>query len=766
MKCNQCGAEVTEHNNFCTQCGNVINTKSRLQETQSSEGMNTEQPNTEQENTEQENTEQENTKKLNSETIKEDTIKGEIINQLNINNNVEENRYESQFEAVATNMDKPLKNKKPMNKKPIIISGILAVLLLCLAAGGIFLQNSKKAQAFDKKVKAFEEYCSTYQLGDMSEEYASLMEEADIAIKNKDKESYKGLKESFEAFKNDLELYQQLVAAYSGKLEEYEASFGKLMLVDEEYTTMIELQASLEEGLQVCSLEQIQEAVSELDDLYIGCVDSNVLMVEEAKSRIDNFDRNQLMATEDSILRQYESNASTYMNDNDYLKAYDEYQNGVLLIEQIEKSWNYLFNVEQVDVSAFPTVKLYVSGYNMLTGDMVKLAADRIAIKELIGGTYGDVTINKVGQLDEKEQLNTSLVADVSGSMYEQMEVVKEAMRKFVDCIQYSSGDQTSLITFDNTVNVNTAFSNSKSQMVKEINTMYAGNSTALYDALYVAICQVAEQEGAKCVIAFTDGYDNVSVRTSDDVISVANKYGVPVYIIGIGYDVDASELSTISDETGGFYQSIDDGKAMEDIYNKIYRENKELYLIEYTSNQTDTDANQELYLTYTGDDCYMRSTASFQPSIMQMKNEDYSDLISNTRLSDSEIEEEVVRIREVYNKITSKKSKHKYDETSIADGVTSYSENGEVRLIVVKKGSNYSDYTRYYYFEDSKLIFAYIEGSDSHRLYFKDDVLFRWRYASDAVKFSEAENHDNEDSADFRTWETFAIDEAYAYYR
>ena len=756
MKCNQCGAEVAEHNIFCTQCGNMISTKSGLQKTQSSEGKNTEQP----------NTEQENTKILNSEAIKEDTIKEEIINQLNINNNVEENHAESQFEAAAANMDKPRKNKKPMNKKPIIISGILAVLILCLAAGGIFLQNSNKAHAFDKKVKAFEEYCSTYQLGDMSEEYDSLIEDADKAIRNKDKESYKGLEESFETFKNDLKLYQQQVAAYSGKLEEYEASFGKLMLVDEEYTAMIELQASLEEGLQVCSLEQIKEAVAELDDLYIGCVDYNVYLIEEVKARIDSFDRNQLMATEDSILRQYETNASTYMNDNDYLVAYDEYQKGVLLIEQIEKSWNYLFNVEQVEVSAFPTVKLYVSGYNMLTGDMVKLAADRIAIKELIDGTYGDVTINKVGQLDEKEQLNTSLVADVSGSMYEQMEVVKEAMGKFVDCIQYSSGDQTSLITFDNTVNVNTGFSNSKSQMVKEINTMYAGNSTALYDALYVAVCQVAEQEGAKCVIAFTDGYDNVSVKTSDDVISVANKYGVPVYIIGIGYDVNVSELNTISDETGGFYQSIDDGKDMEDIYNKIYRENKELYLIEYTSNQTDTDANQELYLTYTGDDCYMRSTASFQPSIMQMKNEDYSDLISNTRLSDSEIEEEVVRIREVYNKITSKKSKHKYDETSLADGVTSYSENGEVRLIVVKKGSNYSDYIRYYYFEDSKLIFAYIEGSDSHRLYFKDDVLFRWRYASDAVKFSEAENHDNEDSADFRTWKTFALDEAYAYYR
>lgn len=750
MKCNQCGEEVAEDNNFCTKCGNRLDTHA--------ENNNTEDLDIEEYTTEKQNTEQLEPNQQIVETIIDETTNGENTEQLNSNNFVEQNHNEEQKE---NRMDKP-----PRNKKPLIIASIVAVLLLCSVVGVMFFQNSKKVQAFDKKVKEFEEYCSTYQLGDMSEEYDSLIEEADKAIKSKDKESYKVLEESFETFKNDMEIYQQQVASYSGKLEEYETAFGKLMLVDEQYVSMNELQASLEEGLQVCSLMQIQEAVKELDELYTGCVEYNSFMIEEVKARIDNFDRDQLMATEDSILRQYESNASAYMADNDYMQAYDEYHNGVLLIEQIEKSWDYMFNVEQVDVTTYPTVKLYVSGYNMLTGDLVKLAADRIAIKELIDGTYSDVTINKASQLDEKEKLNTCLVADVSGSMYEQMDVVKEAMEKFVDCIQYSSGDQTALITFDNTVNVNTAFSNNKNQMVNEINNMYAGNSTALYDALYVAVCQAAEQEGAKCVIAFTDGYDNVSIKTSDEVISVANKYGVPVYIIGIGYDVDVNELNYISEETGGFYQSIDDGKDMQDIYNKIYRENKELYLIEYTTNQTDSEAIQELYLTYSGDDCFMRSTTAFQPSVMQTKDEDYSGLISNSRLSSSEIEDEVLRIREVYNKIVSEKSKDKYDETNLADGVTTYSENGEIRCIVVKKGANYSDYTRNYYFENGKLIFAYIEGSDSHRLYFKDDVMFRWRYASDAVKFSEADNHDNEDSADFRTWEAFALDEAYSYYR
>ena len=72
--------------------------------------------------------------------------------------------------------------------------------------------------------------------------------------------------------------------------------------------------------------------------------------------------------------------------------------------------------------------------------------------------------------------------------------------------------------------------------------------------------------------------------------------------------------------------------------------------------------------------------------------------------------------------------------------------------------------YARYYYFENEKLIFAYLEAGDSHRLYFYNERQFRWRYASNAVNFSEADNHDNEDSQEFREWENLALDEAYRY--
>ena len=47
---------------------------------------------------------------------------------------------------------------------------------------------------------------------------------------------------------------------------------------------------------------------------------------------------------------------------------------------------------------------------------------------------------------------------------------------------------------------------------------------TSLYDALYTAVERVAAQNGARCVIAFTDGNDNYSNCTKEDVVNYLKK--------------------------------------------------------------------------------------------------------------------------------------------------------------------------------------------------------------------------------------------------
>ena len=81
--------------------------------------------------------------------------------------------------------------------------------------------------------------------------------------------------------------------------------------------------------------------------------------------------------------------------------------------------------------------------------------------------------------------------------------------------------------------------------------------------------------------MAFTDGMDNYSNCTPDNVIDVAQRYHVPVFIIGIGSQ-DYKEAQRIAEVSGGKYFNISEINSMQDIYDEIYRMEKELYMLEY----------------------------------------------------------------------------------------------------------------------------------------------------------------------------------------
>ena len=84
-------------------------------------------------------------------------------------------------------------------------------------------------------------------------------------------------------------------------------------------------------------------------------------------------------------------------------------------------------------------------------------------------------------------------------------------------------------------------------------------------------------------------------------------------------------------------------------------------------------------------------------------------------------------------------------------DDVTMYFDGNDVKCVVVPGGTNGSTYSRYFYFDHGQLFFAYYEGKDAHRLYFKDDVMFRWRYCTDKDQPDNAENYDQLDTEAYR---------------
>ncbi len=118
------------------------------------------------------------------------------------------------------------------------------------------------------------------------------------------------------------------------------------------------------------------------------------------------------------------------------------------------------------------------------------------------------------------------------------------------------------------------------------------------------------------------------------------------------------------------------------------------------------------------------------------------------------DVEAVVLQIRDRYDKIVSGISSNSYDITVVEEGVTAYSEQDQVKAIIVKEDYDGEEYARNYYYDGDKLFFAYYEGSDSHRFYFNGDQLIRWRYCSDAADSSKAVNYDMESTTSYLQWE------------
>ncbi len=255
--------------------------------------------------------------------------------------------------------------------------------------------------------------------------------------------------------------------------------------------------------------------------------------------------------------------------------------------------WSNLSNLVPVtiryvssDVSDYPNVKLYFTVEDS-DGNTVMLSSPNAAIKEVVSnGAEVEREIKSFEQLEGREGISIELVADKSGSMDSDLGTMQTIMSQFVNALDYESGDMVELIAFDSYVMYMCTYTQDTSLLNNGIYNMTTYGETALYDALYEAVTNAGSKEGARCVIAFTDGIDNCSVHTSEEVINLANTYSVPIFIIG-SYGGDYTTYSDITGRTGGIYWDIDSVSDMSTILDSIYTREKNMYCLEYVSDSS-----------------------------------------------------------------------------------------------------------------------------------------------------------------------------------
>jgi len=256
------------------------------------------------------------------------------------------------------------------------------------------------------------------------------------------------------------------------------------------------------------------------------------------------------------------------------------------------------------NVENYPEISVFLKVVDEYGNPIDNLTKDSFTVREYLDiDDYLERDVIYAAKVDEKDALNVSLAIDRSDSISdENMVKIKNATNTFLSKLQFNSGDKAEIVAFESTVMQMCLFTNNKDNLMNGVNSMYPYGLTACYDAIVTSIHNASVQSGARCVIVFTDGYDNESVNTVDSVIRLANEKSVPVYTIGVGSNLREADLRRIANSTGGTYHHIDDISSMAQIYEEIYKEQKNLYHVKYVSDTSiPQDAERRIIVSVTG---------------------------------------------------------------------------------------------------------------------------------------------------------------------
>lgn len=161
------------------------------------------------------------------------------------------------------------------------------------------------------------------------------------------------------------------------------------------------------------------------------------------------------------------------------------------------------------------------------------------------------------------------LVLDNSGSMSGAMPKLIEASKRLVDSL--GANDECAVITFGRGITVAQDFTTDKVRLKNVLDNMSAVGGTPLFDASYEGCGLLQSRTGNRHAVIITDGEDNQSVHTVDEVIAVANMVGARLHTIA--FDIDQQYqgvMRRMAVETGGVYFFVSRPSELTEVYEKI----------------------------------------------------------------------------------------------------------------------------------------------------------------------------------------------------
>jgi uncharacterized protein YegL len=160
----------------------------------------------------------------------------------------------------------------------------------------------------------------------------------------------------------------------------------------------------------------------------------------------------------------------------------------------------------------------------------------------------------------------------------------KVAAKSFTDSNLWTTSDSMGLVSYSSSATLSRTLlklTDSNKALIKtSIDSLTASGTTATGDAIALATQELQSQRANPLSIKFqvllSDGQSNTGMSPFTAAEQAKNA-GIIIYTIGFGTDVNAYELSTIANITGGKYYYTSDANTLNEIYQLIALEVAEM---------------------------------------------------------------------------------------------------------------------------------------------------------------------------------------------